>query len=163
MTQFESLDEDRQGSVSYHELCKALFPRQDWEHLDEIRTIEAVVLVQSHIRGFLARTRVQHFLREDGAAPAAQVGVEPLRRTGSKKSTRSGAFFVATKKAKPPVKRPAPVQASPTSAGMSAGLHFDAARMEALEKAVQRLTQLAEQLLEERSWREVNVGREEQL
>ena len=27
---FESLDEDKQGTVSYDEMSKVLFPRQDW-------------------------------------------------------------------------------------------------------------------------------------
>lgn len=54
---FESLDDDHQGQVSYDELCKALFPTQDWDRLRQLQL--AATYVQAHIRGFLTRKQAE--------------------------------------------------------------------------------------------------------
>lgn len=172
--QFESLDEDRQGSVSYHELCKALFPRQDWELLHEERSLAAVVRVQSHVRGFLVRARARRGIRSSaelmGSPAPPAIGVHPLN-LGSTPALMSGAAssaakFVAqalvgspkaTSWRDSPARAPLEELQRAASKGRSAATRpaceaapFDAKRMEALEKAVQRLTQLTELLLADR-------------
>ena len=74
---FESLDDDHQGAVSYDELCKALFPTQDWDRLHQLQS--AAIFVQARARGFLIRKRQGDQSFKAPATPslggAAQKGV----------------------------------------------------------------------------------------
>ena len=83
---FESLDHDRAGTVSFDEMCKALFPKQDWEKVqaDSLLFEDAIINIQAHARGYLDRLQLKIITEGTGApAPTAASLLQAFRAPSS--------------------------------------------------------------------------------
>lgn len=135
------LDEDKQGTVSYEEMCKKLFPKQDWKQIEEDR-IAQIVRVQALVRGFLSRTS-----KGKACGKAGTVTVIPSVATRSR-SKDVGDWEETTLQSPryeadgTPPHGVGETRTAPTTATA------DATRLEALEKAMQTLNAKVDRLLE---------------
>ena len=156
---FEALDDDRQGSVSQYELCKALFPTLDWEKLreEEEEQKRAAIAVQSRIRGFLARKKSCNVTSLSELA-GINLGSEnelyaDMELTSLQKAESLGRLSSQNKAPGLPMAQlvsvlPAPARSSPPdAASMAALLDKQSGQIAALEKSVRRVSEIAEQLL----------------